>query len=214
MLSRQTRMTLTTLLAPLLLSLLWAVPLAAGSLLPPWRQADIGKVGVPGGAARVAAGTFTVTASGEDIFGQADSFHFVYQPLRGDGQIVARVVSYQRKDMWTKVGVMVRETTDPGSKFADVLVTPDKGAEAQWRPATNGDTQTTDQTPSPTPFWVKLTRVGDTLTGYISADGQVWQQRGQMTVAMTPNVLIGLCVTSHKNDTATTAKIDSVRVGK
>ena len=76
-------------------------------------------------------------------------FHFVYMPLHGDGQIVARVVSYQRQDMWTKVGVMVRETTDPGSKFVDVLVTPDKGAEAQWRAGTNGDTQTTDQIPSP-----------------------------------------------------------------
>lgn len=153
-----------------------------------------------------------MTASGDDIFGQADAFHFVYMPLHGNGQIVARVVSYQRQDMWTKVGVMVRETTDPGSKFADVLVTPDKGAEAQWRASTNGDTQTTDQVPSPAPFWVKMVRAGDTLTGYVSPDGLAWQQRGQMTVQMPPDALIGLCVTSHKNDTLTEAKIDLAKV--
>jgi len=207
---------LMLLAAPLLLTTpTTAAPVTEKALLPaPWKDTDIGKVGVPGSAARVAAGTFTVTAAGEDIYGQADSFHFVYQPLHGDGQIVARVVSYQRKDMWTKVGVMVRETTDPGAKFADVLVTPDKGAESQWRPNTNGDTQTTDQVPSPTPFWVKMVRIGDTLTSYVSPDGKAWQQRGQATVAMTPDALIGLCVTSHKNDETTEAKMDSVRVGK
>lgn len=182
------------------------------TVLPaPWKHADIGKVGVPG-TAQFADKTFTVTASGDDIFGQADAFHFVYQPLHGDGQIVVRVVSYQRKDMWTKVGVMVRETTDPGSKFADVLVTPDNGAEAQWRTNTNGDTQTTDQVPSPAPFWLKMVRAGDTLTSYVSKDGEAWQQRGQAIVPLASDALIGVCVTSHKNDTLTEAKIDSVRV--
>ena len=201
---------LVTLIAPFFLTALahakWIPPLPA-----PWQGGDIGKVGVPG-SAQFAAGVFTITASGDDIYGQADAFHFVYRPLHGDGQIVARVVSYQRQDMWTKVGVMVRETTDPGSKFADVLVTPDKGAEAQWRENTNGDTQTTDQVPSPTPFWVKLVRVGDTLTSSVSPDGKVWQPRGQATVKIAPDALIGLCVTSHKNDATTEAKIDSVTV--
>ena len=203
---------LGALLAPFLLAAL-AHADGTAPLPTPWKDADIGKVGVAG-SARFAAGTFTVTASGDDIYGQADAFHFVYRPLHGDGQIIARVVSYQRKDMWTKVGVMVRETTDPGSKFADVLVTPDKGAEAQWRANTSGDTQTTDQVPSPAPFWVKLVRAGDTLTSFVSPDGKVWQQRGQTVVKMAPDALIGLCVTSHKNDTTTEAKIDSVTVGK
>lgn len=194
----------------LILSLEANVP---GALPVPWKDADIGKVGVPG-SAQFQAGTFTVTASGEDMFGPADSFHFVYQPLSGNGQIIARVVQYQRKDQWTKVGVMVRETIQPGSKFADLLVTPDNGAEFQHRNTTNGDTQTTDQVPSPTPYWVKLVRAGDMLTGYVSKDGQTWEQRGQDSIPMAPDVLVGLCVTSHKNDVTTEAKIDSVTVGK
>ena len=187
----------------------------AGSALPaPWTTADVGKTALPG-AASYKAGTFTVTGSGDDMFGSADAFRFVSQPLHGDGQIVARVVSYQRRDQWTKLGLMVRETLDPGSKCADVLVTPDadKGAEFQWRTNTAGDTQTTDQIPSPTPFWVKLTRVGDVLTGYVSKDGKAWQQRGRATVPMAKEALIGLCVCSHNNAATTEAKIDSVAVG-
>ena len=186
---------------------------AAGTLPAPWKSADIGKVGVPGSAG-IKAGIWTVAASGEDIYGPADSFHFVWKPLHGDGQITARVVSYQRKDVWTKVGVMVRASVDPGAQFADVLVTPDHGAEFQHRDAAAGETQTTDQVPSPAPYWVKLTRVGNLLTGFVSKDGVMWDERGHTTIVLTPDVLIGLCVTSHKNDELTEAKIDSVQVKK
>ncbi len=176
-----------------------------------WRESDIGKVGVPG-AAHQAGGTWTITGSGEDIFGPADSFHFVWRKWHGDGRITARVVRYQRRDMWTKVGVMARESRAAGAKFADVLVTPDKGAEMQWRPETGGDARTTDQTPSPAPFWVRLVRAGDTLTGYVSQDGRHWEVRGKATVPMSEDILLGLCVTSHRNDSITEATVDSVEV--
>ena len=188
-------------------------PTIAGALPAPWTTADVGKTALPGSASYV-GGTFTVIGSGDDMYGPADAFRFVSQSLHGDGQIVARIVSYQRRDQWTKLGLMVRETLDPGSKHADVLVTPDadKGAEFQWRTNTAGDTQTTDQVPSPTPFWLKLTRAGDVLTGSISKDGKIWQQRGQATVPMNADALIGLCVCSHNNAATTEAKIDSVAV--
>jgi regulation of enolase protein 1 (concanavalin A-like superfamily) len=195
-----------------LLTPAWGAPAKSLPTLPAlWKQADIGPVGVPGTAKSV-AGTWIITGAGEDIFGQADSFHFVWRKWHSDGQITARVVRYQRRDMWTKVGVMARETTAAGSKFADILVTPDRGAEFQWRAQMSGDTQTTDQVPSPTPVWVRLVRTGDTLTGYVSADGKTWQPRGHATVGLSPDFLLGVCVTSHKNDVATEAVVDSVTV--
>lgn len=184
---------------------------ASGALPAPWKEGDIGKIGVHG-AAHQAAGTWTISGAGEDIFGTADSFHFVWRPWHGDGRITARVVRYQRRDQWTKVGVMARESRAAGSKFADVLVTPDKGAEMQWRTEAGGDAQTTDQTPSPAPFWVRLVRAGDTLTGYVSLDGRHWQPRGKATVALSEDILLGLCVTSHRSDAITEAVVDSVEV--
>jgi regulation of enolase protein 1 (concanavalin A-like superfamily) len=221
------RRSVPQLAAAALLTAAWAAPVMPALAVPippkptpskpvpalpsPWKQADIGAVGVPGTAKSV-AGTWTITGAGEDIFGQADSFHFMWRKWHGDGQITARVVRYQRQDMWTKVGAMARETTAAGSKFADILVTPDRGAEFQWRAQTPGDAQTSDQVPSPTPFWVRLVRNGDTLTGYVSADGKTWQPRGHAVVTLSPDFLLGICVTSHKNDVTTEAVVDLVTV--
>ncbi len=188
-------------------------PSALKPLPAPWKSVDIGTVAVPGAAfSHPKSGAFRITASGEDIFGRADSFRFTSQPLHGSGEIAAQVVSYERQDMWTKVGVMVRDSDAPGAKFADIVLTPDKGAEFQWRAGTDGETQTSEQTPAPTPYWVKLTRRGDVFVGWISPDGKTWTERGRTTIAMGPNVLAGICVTSHKNDALTQANLSSVTV--
>ena len=58
----------------------------------PWADQDVGAAGLVGSAS-YASGTFTVKASGADIAGGADAFHFVYQPISGDATIVARVAT-------------------------------------------------------------------------------------------------------------------------
>lgn len=52
-------------------------------------------VGGVAGSATSANSVFTVSGAGAQIYGNADAFHLVYQPLSGDGTIVARVVSLQ-----------------------------------------------------------------------------------------------------------------------
>ena len=55
----------------------------------------VGTVGVAGSAS-YSNGTFAVTGAGlGTMITTSDGFHFVYQPLNGDGSIVARVVSVQ-----------------------------------------------------------------------------------------------------------------------
>src|SRR5207248_253154 len=64
---------------------------------------DIGPIAAAGGATFDAAtGTYTVNTSTYDIWDTSDSFHYVYKPLVGDGEIVARAVSLQSTDFWTK----------------------------------------------------------------------------------------------------------------
>src|SRR6266849_574513 len=54
-----------------------------------WTDGDIGSTGVAGNAS-YASDVFTVKGAGAQIYGTADAFHFVYQPLSGDGTVVAR----------------------------------------------------------------------------------------------------------------------------
>src|SRR5258705_10123697 len=47
----------------------------------PWQSADVGAVGVPGESAERFDGDFYIAAAGSNIWGTADSLHFVYQAI-------------------------------------------------------------------------------------------------------------------------------------
>jgi hypothetical protein len=172
---------------------------------------DVGAVGVAGNAG-FSQGTFTVSGSGTDISGTADAFQFVYETLSGDGTIVARVAGLANTDPSAKAGVMIRETMDPSSMFADMVVTPSSGTAFQRR---DGNGQSDVSTPGPNvtaPYWVKLVRTGSEFTGYVSADGLSWTVIGSDFISMSADVYIGLAVTAHNNAVLTTATIDHVAV--
>ncbi|HUT46759.1 MAG TPA: LamG domain-containing protein [Sedimentisphaerales bacterium] len=146
-------------------------------------------------------GTYTMTASGTDITGTADEFHFAYKMLTGAGSIVARVDSVQNTNAWAKAGVMIRETLDPDSAHAMTFVTPGNGVVFEYRPATgdNNVGSAAQQTGITAPHWVKIDRsISGSFTASHSTNGTTWQTLGTpQTIAMGANVYIGLAVTSH-----------------
>src|SRR5882672_6375002 len=79
----------------------------AWSLPSPWSAQDIGSPAIPGSAS-VNQGTFTITASGADIWGSSDQFSFIYQQVTGDVEVIARVDSVSAANAWSKTGVMIR----------------------------------------------------------------------------------------------------------
>jgi len=187
------------------------ISVSFGTALPaPWQQEDIGSVGVPGTAAQ-AAGAFTLQGAGSDIFGVADQFHFVYRPLLGDGQIVARVASIEHTHNYAKAGVMIRESLTAGSPYAimEVLARGTSGFQARLTP---GASTLSTGTPGAAPQWIRLTRAGNLFTAARSSDGVNWTDVGSQTIPMGTNVYVGLAVTSHANGTLCTAVIDEVAV--
>ncbi len=163
-------------------------------------------------------GAFTVGASGHDIWDAGDDFRMVYQRLNGNGSILVQVDSLQNTNGWAKAGVMIRESLDPGSKFADVIVSPANGVRFQARTITGVDAVSDSSVATPeqialrAPVWVKLERTGDTFSGFYSADGTTWTAMAwnPQTITMTGTVYIGLCVTSHTSTAATTAEFSGV----
>ncbi|OHB80725.1 MAG: hypothetical protein A2Z25_02875 [Planctomycetes bacterium RBG_16_55_9] len=166
------------------------------------------------------AGTYTITAEGVDIWNQADEFHYAYKTLTGAGMIDARVVSVQNTNVWAKAGVMIRETLEPGSKFAAVYITPANGCRFQARTDTDiaatSDTSvaTPQQIAITAPYWVRMERsVSGTFRGYYSSDGTNWQSMSwnPQSITMGSNVYIGLAVTSHAAGVVCEAKFSNVR---
>jgi hypothetical protein len=173
-----------------------------------------------------ATGTYSITGSGADVWGSSDQFHYGYRELTGDGEIVARVVDNGTgSNNWAKGGVMIRETLDANSKHMIAALTGSEGGGIafQGRPETGGNSMSYhgDITASP-PYWVKLTREGNTITAYCSADGVEWtlftdtSPDGAITnpidVEMADPVLIGLFVTSHQAGELRTYTFDNVSI--
>jgi len=187
-------------------------PVAASGLASPWADTDIGSVGLNGSASMSAGGVFSINGSGADIYYTTDAFHYVYEPLNGDGSIVARVVSVQNTSNWAKSGVMIRETLTPDSRQADVVVSPGKGVVFQRRDNTGGGSSNTAGVMATAPWWVKLTRSASTFTAYQSSDGVNWATIGSDSIAMATTVFIGLAVTAHNNSVLCASSIDNVSV--
>ena len=187
------------------------VTAAGGGLPAGWSNTDVGSVGI-GGSATYSSSTFTVNASGADIWGTADSFHFVYRPLSGDGEITAHVTGLQNTHAWAKSGVMIRESLAPGSVHAMMVLTVANGTRFERRTATGSTSDDTGGSGVTAPAWVRLVRIGDIITGYESADGLNWTLVGSDTIVMGADVLIGLPVTSHDNGALNTSTLDNVGV--
>ena len=62
-----------------------------------------------------------------------------------------------------------------------------------------------------TPYWVRITRVGNVFTASSSADGTTWTTREDpQTVTMGSTIYVGLAVTAHTNAALHTATFDNV----
>ena len=176
-----------------------------------WVSQDIGSVGATG-TDSFSNGVFSVSGSGTDIWDTTDAFRYVYQPLTGDGQVIARVSSLQNSDPWAKGGVMIRETLAVNSAQALMAITPSSGTAFQRRLTTGGATVNDGGPNVQVPYWVKLTRSGKTFSGYVSTDGVTWTLVGSDTITMATTVYLGLAVTSHNYGTLCNATLDGVSV--
>ncbi|UFS71249.1 Ig-like domain-containing protein [Geomonas sp. RF6] len=188
-----------------------AITVTDNGLPTGWRNGDVGAVGVAGSASWQ-SGVFTVRGAGADIWGSADAFHYVYQTMTGDGEIVARIRSLQNTHLYAKGGVMMRESLSPNSRHVTMDLKPTGGAEFLQRTVTGGGATASGATAS-VPYWVKLVRKGSTFSGYVSNDGATWRLAGSSTISMTSSIYVGLIVCSHNTSLLATATMDGVLIG-
>jgi ABC-type transport system involved in multi-copper enzyme maturation permease subunit len=136
-----------------------------------------------------------------------DSFYFVRQPLAGNGSITVRVTSltglYSASggfasaqnpttgmkpgvQPWSKAGIIIKASTRSGSAYAAMMVTGSRGVRMQWD-FTHDVAGLGGKVSAASPRWLRLTRSGDTITGYDSADGARWTRVGAATLTGLPS---------------------------
>ena len=165
------------------------------------------------------AGTYTINASGADIWGTVDQFHFAYKEIAsGTASIIARIDSLENVDPYSKAGVMIRDTLEPGARNVGVFVTPENGTRFQRRITADGNYETTlfindANDPNWAPNWVKLERSsGGLVRAYYSENGSDWESFSLQVVSMTYPIYIGLAVTSHNAEEVCEAVLSNVTI--
>jgi len=136
----------------------------------------------PGGPVVTGAGCAAppVGPGGEAV---TDSFYFAHQPLAGSGSITVRVTALTAGrgpaglQPWSKAGIIITAGTRPGSAYAAIMVTAGHGVRMQYDYSADIAGQPGTVSPA-SPRWLRLTRSGDTVTGYQSADGTRWREVG------------------------------------
>ncbi len=181
------------------------------NLPSPWLTADVGAVGAAGSAS-YANSTFTINASGADVFDFADEFRFAYQSFSGNVTVTARVGSLTNTNAWAKAGVMIRESLNGNSTNAAMLLTPSNGFNFQYRNGTGAGSTAAGSASGSIPNWVRITRSGNTIAGYRSTDGTTWTQTGSVTLTLPSSVYVGLFATSHNDGVVTTSTFTNVSV--
>ena len=163
-----------------------------------------------GGPAESGAACLPTVPTGPGGEAVTDSFYFVRQPLAAAGSVTVRVTTLTGQESdgnsrarpgqpagagmqpglqpWSKAGIIIAASTRPGSAYAAMMVTGSHGVRMQ-------DDYTQDIAGLPgmvsatAPRWLRLTRSGDTVTGYDSADGTHWTQVGRVRLAGLPAVV-------------------------
>jgi hypothetical protein len=185
-------------------------------------SADIGTPSAAGSWEEV-EGVHTVMGDGNDIWGNSDNFHFVYQEMIGDVTIIARLTDLTYANEWTKGGVMIRDTLDGDSAFLFAFErtgnddgTLGDGVFFQRRESAGAGAGEYWNSYSSLgfPTWLKLDRVGDQFTAYyaVAEDPDEWLQMGTTSheVSMSDSVFVGMAVTSHADGTLSTGVFDNL----
>ncbi|MEU8239650.1 hypothetical protein AB0C07_15515 [Actinoplanes missouriensis] len=157
------------------------------------------------------AGSQGPAGRGDSGIEVADRFWFLHRDLGPEGSLTVRLtamtgtITYPPPDHdeivsglvpWAKAGIIVKDGLQRGSPYAAVMMTGDHGVRFQhnYRHDVAGNPGGVSEQ---TPRWLRLTRSGDTVTGFESADGAHWQTVGTARLDGLPEtVQIGLFATS------------------
>ncbi len=158
---------------------------------------DIGQAQLGSSNYDPATQTYTVKGGGADVWGAADDFRFTWTKITGDAALVADVqVSQPSTHPKAKGMLMVRQSLDPGSPYADIAVHGDGHVTLQYRLTAGGETKDTDL-PQTAVKRLQITRKGDLYTATVVSGNSSASAGPSITIPMQGSVYVGLGVCSH-----------------
>jgi TolB protein len=159
---------------------------------------------------------YTVSGGGENMWGTADHFHYVWKKVSGDLRLAATIAFTGTKPPDTppeghrKACLVIRQTLDPDSVYADAALHGDGLTALQYRDAKGAITREVraDMT---APTRLRLEKRGDEISMWVALEG------GELRPAATPvkvefagEYYVGLGVCAHNTARLETAAFSDV----
>lgn len=190
----------------------------SGSYTFPWLNMDISARSITKlpfyGKSTLKDSTLTIIGSGTGIKGISDQFQYAFQKLVDDGSIETQITSLDEVNALCQAGLMIRENLEQNSANVFLSLSAAQGVIFSSRDsiglattniATNASTNTF-------PYWLRLSRSGNTFTASVSADRVSWTEAGSKTLKMNRLVYAGLAVSSKNGNVTCTAVFDKAKV--
>ncbi len=173
---------------------------------------DIGIVLHPGSAVFDSAqGSYRITGSGENMWGTADAFQFVWKKYSGDVSLTADI-SFPTKtgNPHKKAVLMIRQSLDADSAYVDAALHVEGLTSLQSRDARGAATHEVGIAAA-SPTRLRLEKRGDDFYLYLARAGEkLHLGGGSMRLKLTAPFYIGLGVCAHDKDALETAVFTSV----
>jgi hypothetical protein len=159
-------------------------------------------------------GNYTVVGGGQDLWGTADDFHFVWVKLDQDATLEANV-SFPPEDVVPKEKAMLifRQSLDRNSAYADLAIHGDGHIALQYRKTAGGITGDITAAEHGSAR-LRLTRHGDQFTAYAGSSETSMKPVLSSTVLLHGPVYVGLGVCSHNVDGVNKVIFSNVKITK
>ncbi len=174
---------------------------------------DVGTVLHPGSVKMdEASKTYIVTGSGQNIWAAEDDFQFVWKKVSASDVTLGAEIRMTGVggDRHRKGVLMIRQSLEPDSAYADVAVHGDGLTSLQFRGKKGGATQEIEASVSG-PQRVEIEKAGDHFSMWIGNDERSLQFSGALTfVTLTAPFYVGIGVSAHDKDDVQTMKFSNV----
>jgi len=196
--------------------------------LKEFTHADIGAATRPG-TTTGNQNQVVVNASGADIWGTNDEFRFSYMKLKGDFDFCTQIESLTATNLYTKAGIMARQSLADDCQHVYFQVFPDNsarnnnngGCEFQYRTEEGGEMKAIypgsaiekdDYNVDFPNTYIRLVRKGTDFESYFSNDNKNWKLYSRFTTTLPDELFVGLAVTSHNSEEFTAAVFSQIQL--
>lgn len=176
-------------------------------------HAEVGRPSKAGGLRwEASSGTYTVSGGGANMWSTNDAFHFVWKRIQGDVSLAADVtILGEGGDPHRKACLMIRQTLDADSAYADAALHGDGLTSLQYRPS-RGERTYEIQSRQTKPVRLRIERRGNYVSMSLAdAQGMLQPAGGTFRLDLDGGFYVGLGVCAHNDarlEQATFARVE------